>query len=193
MSHFVSQCFASLVVYSLTVRGGPKNGGSPSHQRFQYSNGPMIYLDDLGVPPWLPCYPEQPWQGRFLGSRLALVLRETSGLWETQLAVLGDQRKQKGCFRTIFLGMLRHLSSMCLIVFKVVHHFCMCFHYHSMVFHLFLYGFPPFSGDHSASFWPARSGPVQTGGPTTERRREGSKARSRARRSAPWRTWIQNI
>lgn len=52
MSHFVSQCFASLVVYSLTVRGGPKNGGSPSHQRFQYSNGPMIYLDDLGVPPW---------------------------------------------------------------------------------------------------------------------------------------------
>ena len=132
----------------------------------------------------LPCYPEQPRQSRFLGSRLAPLLRETSGLWETQLAVLGDQRKQKGCFRTIFLEMLRHLSSMFLIVFKMVHHSCMCVHYHSMVFHRFLHGFPPFSGDHSASFWPARSGPHH-GGPTTERRREGSKARSRARRSAP--------
>lgn len=138
----------------------------------------MIYLDDLGVPPgtsMTPCYPEQPRQGRFLGSRRA-PLRETSGLWETQLALLGDQRNQKGCFRTIFLGMLRHLSSMFSIVFKVVQHFCMCFHYYSMVFHLFLYGFPPFSGDHSASFWPARSGPFLDRGPhhgETPRRVEG--------------------
>ena len=65
---------------------------------------------------------------------------------------------------------------------------------------LSFYGFPSILAWFSTLFWWSTAllfgppGPVPTtGGPTTERRREGSKARSRARRSAPWRTWIQNI